>query len=351
MRVATRRLRAALSLFADALPASSTKLREELGWLGGVLGAVRDLDVQLEQLDEWPAALPEADRQPLDALRLLLDEAARRRTDGDARRARLAEVPDLRRRFGRMLRSERMTALGPVGGARLGRLRADLIESRFRPFRKAANRIGPARAGGLPPAADPLQAVAVRARVSRRRLPGTRAPAGQAPGRAPGPPGAPPGRRRRDRAAPALAVERGSELPPATVFAMGEIAERYRRDGESSGRGSRPRTPRTKGKGWKALQKEIEVHRPAWPAVIPSVTCPRRPERRSWSGLIDVYLVRHAIAEHRDQAAGPTTPCGRSRPRASALPARRPRSTPDRPATSTSSSRARTPGPGRRPRS
>ena len=48
MRVATRRLRAALDLFAEVLPIRSRNFRGELGWLAGVLGAVRDLDVQLE---------------------------------------------------------------------------------------------------------------------------------------------------------------------------------------------------------------------------------------------------------------------------------------------------------------
>jgi triphosphatase len=48
MRVATRRLRAALDLFAEVLPLRARTFRSELGWLANVLGAVRDLDVQLE---------------------------------------------------------------------------------------------------------------------------------------------------------------------------------------------------------------------------------------------------------------------------------------------------------------
>ena len=55
MRVASRRLRAALSLFGDVLAPAVLNLREELQWIGGVLGAVRDLDVQLEELEEWQA--------------------------------------------------------------------------------------------------------------------------------------------------------------------------------------------------------------------------------------------------------------------------------------------------------
>ena len=51
MRVATRRLRAFLRAGRDLLdPAWSEPLREELRWLGGALGPVRDLDVLLEHL-------------------------------------------------------------------------------------------------------------------------------------------------------------------------------------------------------------------------------------------------------------------------------------------------------------
>ncbi len=50
MRVATRRLRAGLALFAEVLPKRGERLRRELGWLGRTLGEVRDLDVQIERL-------------------------------------------------------------------------------------------------------------------------------------------------------------------------------------------------------------------------------------------------------------------------------------------------------------
>lgn len=52
MRVATRRLRAALRLFADLLPPESASLNDELNWIAGQLSAARDLDVQLQRLRE-----------------------------------------------------------------------------------------------------------------------------------------------------------------------------------------------------------------------------------------------------------------------------------------------------------
>jgi inorganic triphosphatase YgiF len=46
LRVALRRLRAALSLFKDELPSANRKqLRKDAGWLAGLLGPARDLDV------------------------------------------------------------------------------------------------------------------------------------------------------------------------------------------------------------------------------------------------------------------------------------------------------------------
>ena len=50
MRVATRRLRAALRVFDQVVPSTLLDTREELRWCAERLGAVRDLDVQLEHL-------------------------------------------------------------------------------------------------------------------------------------------------------------------------------------------------------------------------------------------------------------------------------------------------------------
>ncbi|HEX6548655.1 MAG TPA: CYTH and CHAD domain-containing protein [Candidatus Dormibacteraeota bacterium] len=80
-RVATRRLRSDLRTFAPLLEAAWTdSLREELKWLGGVLGEVRDLDVMLDRLRARVESLPEADRKgaaPL--IRRLTEETAEAR--------------------------------------------------------------------------------------------------------------------------------------------------------------------------------------------------------------------------------------------------------------------------------
>jgi CHAD domain-containing protein len=57
-RVATRRMRSALRLFRDAIPeGTAAYLRGELKWLGGMLGAIRDLDVFLLNLSRFRGKL------------------------------------------------------------------------------------------------------------------------------------------------------------------------------------------------------------------------------------------------------------------------------------------------------
>ncbi|GAC1319481.1 MAG: hypothetical protein NVSMB2_14800 [Chloroflexota bacterium] len=53
MRVAARRMRAALRLFGEDLPAGDAeRLNAELKWVAGQLGHVRDLDVQMKRLSQ-----------------------------------------------------------------------------------------------------------------------------------------------------------------------------------------------------------------------------------------------------------------------------------------------------------
>ncbi len=61
MRVAVRRSRALLRAGRDLVAGDTGGLSEELCWLGGVLGEVRDLDVLLEHLHAEAAALGEPD--------------------------------------------------------------------------------------------------------------------------------------------------------------------------------------------------------------------------------------------------------------------------------------------------
>ncbi|MDW8395360.1 MAG: CHAD domain-containing protein [Anaerolineae bacterium] len=55
MRVASRRLRAALRIFQPINPEQCERFRDELRWIARALGEVRDLDVQLAQVEAWNA--------------------------------------------------------------------------------------------------------------------------------------------------------------------------------------------------------------------------------------------------------------------------------------------------------
>jgi triphosphatase len=263
MRVASRRLRAALSLFADFLSAGAGRMRQELGWVGHALGAVRDLDVQLEQLDVWLAEVSDEDRDPLEALRAVLEEQR------SVARAAMLEALDSRRYeafvkdFSRYLRGPRPRPSSP-GGLPARAVAPDLIEKRFEQLRRSAGPIGPD--------SDPADYHRVRIRGKRFRYaleflsdvyPGRTQPllkrlvalqdvlgfhqdADVAITRL-----------RR------LAAERGDELGPATVFAMGEIAERHRtRAAELRAQFPAVYT-RVKGNKWKSLRKLLEGQRPA----------------------------------------------------------------------------------------
>lgn len=94
MRVASRRLRAALDVFGFCYIRSETKaLRREIRQVTGALGPARDLDVLIEFLERFQQEGPPDDRDALDLLiHHKIDE--RRRLDADLRRT----VKDLKRR-------------------------------------------------------------------------------------------------------------------------------------------------------------------------------------------------------------------------------------------------------------
>jgi CHAD domain-containing protein len=243
MRVATRRLRAAIDFFVDALPVRAHVLRSELSWLAGVLGRVRDLDVQLDRMDEierWAAAGTAArsalggspPSSPLEDLRtLLVAERASARRD-------LLEALDSPRweRLASGLvtmvqpSGHRTTPATPLAAAVL----PDLVTSRHRAVVKAARR---ARQSG---SATDFHRLRIRCKRLRYSLEFTASVYG--------------GRTERftrklaklqdslgllqdaeaaitrlaDLATSAGAVGRDGGLPPRTVFAMGAVAERYR---------------------------------------------------------------------------------------------------------------------------
>jgi triphosphatase len=136
MRVATRRLRAALDIFVDVLPVRARNFRGELGWLAGVLGAVRDLDVQLQA----QAAMVEPGQE-----RLWADLTALLTTEREAARAELLAALDSMRWERLKSGMAAMVQQGPNRRSSATRLAAlatvpDLIETRHAAVVKSVRR-------------------------------------------------------------------------------------------------------------------------------------------------------------------------------------------------------------------
>src|SRR5439155_886239 len=138
--VATRRLRTALRLFGPLLPARfAAAAHRDLAWLGGAIGAVRDLDVLSELLRGQAARLDPELRRAGGPLGVMLQEQRARAlaalgTALDAKRCR------------RLL--ERLAAFAdsraPVGrGTRLGDVAPDLLRPHVRAVVRAGRRLGP----------------------------------------------------------------------------------------------------------------------------------------------------------------------------------------------------------------
>ena len=123
MRVATRRLRAALKLYKEVLPKRAERYERDLRFFAGALGDVRDLDVHLERLageslDEVVAALEERRSETRQRMLEALDSSRYERFvsefSGTLRRGRspspsgpiLEVAPDLVRRRHKKVRKD-----------------------------------------------------------------------------------------------------------------------------------------------------------------------------------------------------------------------------------------------------
>jgi CHAD domain-containing protein len=113
MRVATRRLRAAMEVFEPCFPRKRyRKALKRVKRLADALGERRDRDVQIEMVEGFFAELPESDH---DALRGLLSEL--RREQAAANEALAPAVADrrlekLRARLGRLVEADGVEVRG-----------------------------------------------------------------------------------------------------------------------------------------------------------------------------------------------------------------------------------------------
>ena len=287
MRVATRRMRAALSLFTEVLPVRAQVFREELGWLGRLLGAVRDLDVQREGLGEmaastagWTAGLGPDGHDALAELAALLE-----RERDTARADMLAGLDSVR--WDRLAKGLAvMVQQGPARRSVATRVPAaigmpDLVIGRHDAVIKAGKR---AKKSG---AVADFHRVRIRCKRLRYALEFSADVYG--------------GRTTRFvRQLTALQDELGhmqdaevastrlaelatgeAHLPPATVFVIGGVAERHRRDVERLVRRMPKELSRLGGREWRDLldlmerrRSEAEAERPAPRSTLRAVPRP-----------------------------------------------------------------------------
>lgn len=260
MRVASRRLRAAMSFFADVLPRRARFLRSELGWVADALGEVRDLDVQAERFAAWAARDPR--------LSAASPEPGRRE---DARKRLLETLDSSRyrrfvRAFGSMLRAG-PSARNRAASTLVVDAAPELLRKRRRKFRKAAERLtadSPAaqyhetriRGKRLRYALEVLEDVyGAPARDLARRVADVQDVLG-----------------RHQDAVVALArvdaaLQRDEPVPPAAAFAMGVVHERCAQEASRLREAFPDVYAKTKGLAWKRLRRAMRRARPADPAA------------------------------------------------------------------------------------
>jgi CHAD domain-containing protein len=139
MRVAVRRMRAALKAAAPLLDADwADELRAELGWLGRSLGPVRDLDVLLPRLRQLASNLPAEERAFAEQLIGALDDEYR-----EARQDMLAALsaPRYTTLLERLADAVRCPLPTPKASKKQPQL-IKLVRKQYRSLSKAVRRAG-----------------------------------------------------------------------------------------------------------------------------------------------------------------------------------------------------------------
>jgi triphosphatase len=141
MRVATRRMRAAMKIFEKQLPVRAQRFRDEFKWIAGALGEVRDLDVQLERLDGWISSASSEDREPLEALRAVFQERRKKACRSMLRRLDSRRYARLVESFGAFLERGASRRAQPSRQPILAAA-PDLVRKPYRKVRKLGDPLG-----------------------------------------------------------------------------------------------------------------------------------------------------------------------------------------------------------------
>jgi triphosphatase len=252
MRVATRRLRAALKLYSDFLPKRSERYERDLRWVAAALGEVRDLDVHLDRLSEESSRNGEV----LEEVVALLRE---RRVE--ARRRMLKALDS--NRYERLVANLSATLRrghSPTPTAPILEAAPELVRDRYKKVRKAANTLSEdsppehfhdlrKKGKQLRYALEPLQEIYGKpAKKMVKLLKEIQDDLGD----------------HQDLIVAAGLMEElgvAGDLAPQAVFTMGTMSERYGSEASeirSGFLGSKSHRSLRDGKPWKNLRKELE---------------------------------------------------------------------------------------------
>lgn len=262
MRVATRRLRAAMAAFAPYISPRMQAYRDQLGWIAALLGTVRDLDVQLERMAEWREGFSEAQGRSLQSVEALLK--ARR----ELGRKRMLAGLDSRRYESFIARFAAALHRGPSRTFTPGRLPVlavapGLVEDRYRKLRKIGDGIGPKTP------AQTYHALRIRAKKLRYAIefvgPLYGKPASAFAGQLAELQDLLGLHQDADVAEGMLhqmAEQNSRRLGASTLLVMGAISERYRRHAEQLRKEFPERYRPVTGQEWRRLERAMEARRP-----------------------------------------------------------------------------------------
>jgi CHAD domain-containing protein len=159
-RVATRRLRSHLRTFAPLLSTEwARELRDELGWLAGVLGRRRDADVMLERIRARATSLSEHSAHGVARVLAALEHERKTATTELEEAMRSDRYLDLLDRLVAAAREPALVVDDP--SAPTNDVLHDLVRRPWRSLAKAAKAVGD------PPADDELHAVRIRTKRCR----------------------------------------------------------------------------------------------------------------------------------------------------------------------------------------
>ena len=257
LRVAVRRIEATLGLFKHQLSPRLLHARRGAKGVLRTLGAVRDFDIQLAELERYCAKLPQSERAAAEPLRARLEqERGRARTrmiralDSEATRHWLESLG---------VASADSSAAREPTAAPAALVMPERVRRRFKKLKKEVRRLGSKST------MEEYHAVRRRAKQLRYALECGAALFGKpaeemlkALRRLQDGLGAQQDAYMAKNRLAALAADSHAQLPPETLFLMGRLAEHHLKETAQARKTLERSWRKVRGKRWKALRAKIE---------------------------------------------------------------------------------------------